>query len=105
MKALNEKRKNMTTAVLCHGANPGFVNHLLKHGMLDLAKQLIFDFPNDPDTPLLKKYLAEKNYAKIAQVAGVKVIQISEYDSQKTSLKKEKDMFISSWNVRKFVVD
>lgn len=99
VKHLNEKKKNSTTAILCHGANPGFVNHLLKQGLEDLTKQIIHDFPNDRNSSLLIQYLKAKDYANICKLSGVKIIQISEFDSQSSPIKKEKDTFLSSWNV------
>ncbi len=87
------------TAVLDHGANPGLISHLAKQGLEDIANKLISEKPTDARVPDLKKYLAEQNFSKLAQLEGVKTIHISERDTQITSKPKKVNEFVNTWSV------
>ncbi|MBI3795033.1 MAG: homospermidine synthase [Nitrospinae bacterium] len=90
------------TAVLEHGANPGLVSHFVKEALVDIARKIIREKPKNPRVKELKKNLAERNFPKLAQVAGVKVIHISERDTQIANNPKEVNEFVNTWSVEGF---
>ena len=67
------------TAVVEHGANPGLVSHLVKKALVDIANKTIED---GIATDAIKNALASEDYPKLAQSLSVKVIHISERDTQ-----------------------
>jgi homospermidine synthase len=91
-----------TTAVVDHGANPGLVSHFTKHALIGIANKIIKEKPTDKRVPLLKENLAAKNFAKLAQLAGVKVIHISERDTQITDQPKQVNEFVNTWSIEGF---
>ncbi len=91
-----------TTAIVDHGANPGLVSHFTKHALTDIAKKILKEKPKDPRVAELNKALAEKNYAKLAQLEGVKVIHISERDTQITDKPKQVNEFVNTWSIEGF---
>lgn len=94
--------KKGATAILDHGANPGLVSHFTKIGLLDIANKIMTEKPKDPRIAELKKYSTEKNFAKLAQLTGTKVIHISERDTQVTNKPKEVDEFVNTWSIEGF---
>jgi homospermidine synthase len=90
------------TAVVEHGANPGLVSHFTKVALEDIANKIIAEKPKDKRVPELKKYLAEGNFAKLAQLTGVKVIHISERDTQITDQPKRVNEFVNTWSIEGF---
>ena len=93
---------NGTTAVVDHGANPGLVSHFTKKALLDIAEKILKEKSADNRTVALEKALAEKNFARLAHLAGVKVIHISERDTQITNKPKEVNEFVNTWSVEGF---
>jgi homospermidine synthase len=91
-----------TTAVVDHGANPGLVSHFTKHALIGIAEKIIKDKPADKRVPQLKENLAAKNFARLAQLAGVKVIHISERDTQITDQPKQVNEFVNTWSIEGF---
>jgi homospermidine synthase len=87
------------TAVIEHGANPGLVSHWAKIGLEDIAqwtlKKATLSVQHDP----LEKALADADYARMAMLSGVKVIHISERDSQVSSQPKQINEFVNTWSV------
>jgi homospermidine synthase len=88
------------TAVLDHGANPGLVSHWAKRGLEDLATEIL-----KTDQPLTAERrqwtedcLAATDYARLAQVLGVRAIHISERDTQISSRPKEPGEFVGTWS-------
>lgn len=90
-----EISKNKATAVLSHGANPGLVNHLVKDALIDIAKKL-----NVNETPS-----SQTEWATLAMRIGLKVIHISERDSQFDLDKKKSDEFVNTWSVDGFIAE
>lgn len=90
------------TAVLDHGANPGLVSHFTKQALEDIANKIIAEKPKDARVPELKKHIAEQNFNKLAQLTGVKVIHISERDTQITDKPKEVNEFVNTWSIEGF---
>nr|WP_300094309.1 saccharopine dehydrogenase C-terminal domain-containing protein [Sedimentibacter sp.] len=90
------------TAVLDHGANPGLVSHFVKAGIIDITNKIIRENRDEKRTACLKEAAEEKDYAKMAQLMGLKVIHISERDTQITDKPKEVNEFVNTWSVAGF---
>ena len=95
--------KGHATAILDHGANPGFVSHLVKRGMQDIVKNLI----QTGDLPAYKqerlaKYSKLGDFKLLAQELGLRVIHISERDTQITDRPREHGEFANTWSIRGF---
>lgn len=91
-----------TTAIVDHGANPGLVSHFTKHALIDIANKILKEKPKDPRVAELNKALQDKNFAKLAQLEGVKVIHISERDTQITDKPKQVNEFVNTWSIEGF---
>ena len=91
-----------TTAIVDHGANPGLVSHFTKHALIDIAKKILKEKPNDPRKNDLEKALTDKNFARLAQLEDVKTIHISERDTQITNVPKEVNEFVNTWSIEGF---
>ncbi len=99
--------KNSATAVIEHGANPGLVSHWVKYGLEYICNQInlrqIDIKQNDWSEANVNGYekigkaLAEKNYARMAQLSGTKVIHISERDTQIEESRKPSE-FLNTWS-------
>ena len=96
------KENNGTTAIVDHGANPGLVSHFTKHALIDIANKILREKPKDSRKTQLEKALAEKNFAKLAQIEGVKTIHISERDTQITDKPKQLNEFVNTWSIEGF---
>ncbi len=85
-----QHKKQGSTAVLTHGANPGLVSHFLKQALWNMAK----------DTKW-KGNLPKKavEWAQLAHDLDIRTIHISEHDTQISSQIKKADEFISTWSV------
>lgn len=69
-RVLRARRPGTTTAVVCHGANPGLVSHFVRPGLLGLADALGVSVP------------AGASSAELAQLLGARAVQIAEHDTQ-----------------------
>jgi len=87
------------TAVLDHGANPGLVSHFTKRGLIEIAEKIIAEKPTDARISRLERALADRDFAQLAMLSGVKTIHISEQDTQITSSPKRKNEFVNTWSV------
>ena len=90
------------TSVVDHGANPGLVSHFTKHALIDIARKILKEKPKDPRKKELENALRDKNFAKLAQIEGVKTIHISERDTQITDKPKELNEFVNTWSIEGF---
>lgn len=93
---------NGTTAIVDHGANPGLVSHFTKHALIQISEKILKEKPKDPRRPAIEAALAEKKFSKLAQLAGVKVIHISERDTQITDKPKQVNEFVNTWSIEGF---
>lgn len=91
-----------TSAVVDHGANPGLVSHFTKHALLGIAEKILKEKPGDPRHARLERTLADKNFPALAQLADVKVIHISERDTQVTDQPKRVNEFVNTWSIEGF---
>ena len=88
--------KTGATSIVEHGANPGLVSHLVKKALVDIANKTIED---GIATDAIKSALAAEDYAKLAQALTVKVIHISERDTQVSDKPKLLNEFVNTWSV------
>jgi homospermidine synthase len=87
------------SAVVEHGANPGLVSHFTKQALEEIATAAIDHGRAAPGTA---DALGALSYNDLARLLGVKVIHISERDTQITNQPKEVDEFVNTWSVEGF---
>lgn len=90
------------TAVVDHGANPGLVSHFTKRALTNMAQKIISEKPRDARRGELESALQDKRFNVLAQLAGVKVIHISERDTQVTNQPKRMNEFVNTWSIEGF---
>lgn len=88
------------TAILDHGANPGLVSHFVKLALKHIAEKVIREkgSAEKERAELLASLLKGKEWAKLSQNLGVKVIHISERDTQITDKPKKVNEFVNTWS-------
>src|SRR5690242_11504514 len=93
---LRRRRPGGVTAVSCCGANPGMVSWMVKHALLDVAKDLgiAHDEPQTRD-----------DWAQLMRRAGVKGIHIAERDTQRARDPKPRGKFVNTWSVEGFIAE
>ncbi|MGI9096584.1 MAG: saccharopine dehydrogenase NADP-binding domain-containing protein [Candidatus Limnocylindrus sp.] len=94
---------NGPSAIVEHGANPGWVSHEAKFALEELGAALlsrnaIVGADAAARIATLERALAADDFAQVAEAAGVKVIQISERDTQLTDRPKEVGEFVNTWS-------
>jgi homospermidine synthase len=90
------------TAILEHGANPGLVSHFAKRGLLDIGRKICDEKPTDPRVHAIDHAMRYENYAELASLVNLRVIHISEIDTQQTSTPHRSDTFLNTWSVEGF---
>nr|WP_244258966.1 saccharopine dehydrogenase C-terminal domain-containing protein [Cupriavidus gilardii] len=96
MLAFARGRQTQPTALVAHGANPGMVSVLAKAALMELAgraglKQAAFQ--------------DRAGWAALARSLDVRVIQISEYDSQQVPGFPRDGEFASTWSAEGFITE
>ncbi len=91
-----------TTAVVDHGANPGLVSHFTKYALIQIAEKILKEKTRDPRRKDLERALKDLDFAHLAMISGVKVIHISERDTQITKQPKELNEFVNTWSIEGF---
>jgi homospermidine synthase len=91
--------KKGATAIVEHGANPGLVSHLVKKALVDIATKGLQDKKVSSD---VESALTEERYNDLAHLLNVKVIHISERDTQVTNRPKQWGEFVNTWSVEGF---
>src|SRR5262245_37114992 len=81
---LRRRRPGGITAVSCCGANPGMVSWMVKHALLDIARDLAVAH-DGPQT--------REDWARLMQRVGVKGIHIAERDTQRARDPKPRGKF------------
>jgi homospermidine synthase len=94
--------KKGATAILEHGANPGLVSHFTKMALTDIATEFLRDKPDDPRRTEIEQALATHTFNRLSQLLGVKVIHISEIDTQVSSIPHDPNVFANTWSVEGF---
>ncbi|MDV6343118.1 homospermidine synthase [Nitrosomonas sp. Is37] len=92
--ALRRKLGGGPTAILCHGVNPGLVSHWVKQALLNIAH----DIGVNLETPETRD-----QWAKLAQMLNISVIQCAERDTQAINPPKRIDEFVNTWSIDGFV--
>ncbi len=92
-------RKNGPTSIVEHGANPGLVSHWTKQALITIAQKIVEKKKNNNEKKELEKALSDKNFPKLAQLTGTKVIHISERDTQLTNVPKKVNEFVNTWSI------
>jgi homospermidine synthase len=96
-------KRNGPSIVVEHGANPGLVSHWTKVALNDIAEAILRTRrPAKARKAALEAALADHDYAQLAMHSGVKVIHISERDTQIADRPKEVDEFVNTWSVEGF---
>lgn len=91
------------TAVIEHGANPGLISHFTKQGLIDIGESLIADQKvKGAAAEKIAHLLASRQFNRLSQAVGVKVIHCSERDTQITNLPKRVDEFVNTWSIEGF---
>lgn len=90
------------TAILEHGANPGLVSHFTKRGLIDIGRRVVTENPRDRRAKAIEEALAAGAFNRLAQLVGLKVLHISERDTQVTNRPKEPHEFVNTWSVEGF---
>jgi homospermidine synthase len=91
------------TAVLEHGANPGLISHFTKHGLLDIAKHLLAERKvKGRKAEAVRQLAQDQVFNRLAMELGVKVIHVSERDTQISDKPKQVDEFVNTWSVEGF---
>lgn len=88
------------TAICTHGANPGWVSHLVKQALWELAHKNAAS-PATRNTP--PTHRAE--WAQLASDLGVRTIQIAERDWQRTISPISGDVLANTWSVDGLVAE
>jgi homospermidine synthase len=93
-----------TTAIISHGMNPGLVSHFAKRGLVDIAKKILSEKRDkQPERCAeIERYLNTNDFANLAKIEGVKIIHISERDSQITHKAKRSNEFVNTWSIDGF---
>ncbi len=95
--------KNGPTAIVDHGANPGLVSHWTKVALNDLAAMLLRQGNLAAERrAALERALENGDYAQLALTTGVKVIHISERDTQISNQPKRENEFVNTWSIEAF---
>lgn len=93
-----------TTAIITHGANPGWVSHFVKEALVDMVVYLEKQGKLNPKRlNKLTKWIEQENYPAIAKDLDVQVIHISERDSQIVKDVKKENVFRNTWSVVGFI--
>jgi homospermidine synthase len=87
------------TTVVEHGANPGLVSHWVKVGLEDIAQAILPGLTHTEKRAALERALADHNYAWLSMLTGVKVIHISERDTQISNRPKAVNEFVNTWSI------
>ncbi len=92
--ALRAGNGKAPTAVVTHGANPGWVSHLVKTALKTIAADTGVT-AGDP--------VSREEWAKLAQTLGIRTIHVAERDTQLADRPKELNEFVNTWSVDGFV--
>lgn len=90
------------TAIVEHGANPGLVSHWTKVALTDISRAMLAQGVSPHKHPDIERYLSQRAWNHLAMTLGVKVIHISERDTQITNVPKRTNEFVNTWSVAGF---
>jgi homospermidine synthase len=90
-----QQNASTSTAIVAHGANPGFISILLKKALLEMAS--INGINASPESQL--------EWAELAKKLGIRIVQISERDTQITLKQHDANSFVSTWSVEGLITE
>lgn len=104
IRALKAGWKNPgPSAVIEHGANPGMISHFAKQAVADISAALLADNKiTGSAREQLEQAIKDKAFNKMARLSGVKVIHVSERDTQISDKPKLVNEFVNTWSVEGF---
>ena len=86
-----------------HGANPGLVSHFTKQALLDIGTRVVAEKKVDARAAEeITQLMADQTFNRLAMQLGVKVIHVSERDTQISDQPKQVDEFVNTWSVEGF---
>jgi len=89
--------------VIEHGANPGLISHFTKKGLIDIAEKLLAEKKvRGARAEKLRQLVRDRAFNELSRALGVKVIHISERDTQVSSKPKRVGEFVNTWSVEGF---
>ncbi|NCY03641.1 MAG: homospermidine synthase, partial [Planctomycetia bacterium] len=99
------------TAIITHGANPGWVSHATKIGIRDWIAYLlrsvrsgsVHDGDGYDDVLEAQQAVNEGDYARAAALLNIQVIHIAERDTQISRLPKQTNEFVNTWSPMGFI--
>lgn len=94
---LAARSKGRPTAIVAHGANPGFVSVLVKQALHGMGARFLPGYDRPPGD--------QAGWARLAHDLGVRVIQVSERDSQVSARARAEGEFVNTWSVEGFVTE
>lgn len=95
IQAIRAECAGKSTALVAHGANPGFISILAKKALYEMARTC--GVSCDP--------VSREDWASLAQALDIRVIQISERDTQVESIQRKADEFVCTWSVDGFITE
>ncbi|MCK6474078.1 MAG: saccharopine dehydrogenase NADP-binding domain-containing protein [Planctomycetes bacterium] len=96
------KNPKGATAVLDHGANPGLVQHFTKQALKEIGEKWVSEHPHGERREKIEQALKSSAWNHLAHQLGVKVIHISERDTQLTREPKKLNEFVNTWSIEGF---
>ncbi|WP_347557219.1 saccharopine dehydrogenase NADP-binding domain-containing protein [Robbsia sp. KACC 23696] len=96
---LQRRTPGASTAIVAHGANPGFVSVLVKRALLQMASRNGIVHSFDPHS------VSRADWAGLAANLGICTIQISENDTQRAAAPFPSEMFVNTWSVSGFITE
>lgn len=91
------------TAILEHGANPGLISHFTKQGLIDIGENLLADRKVEGKAAEdIRQLITDRTFNRLAMKLGVKVIHVSERDTQVTARPKQIGEFVNTWSIEGF---
>jgi homospermidine synthase len=96
------REKPGPTAILEHGANPGLISHFAKMALLDISDRWLHTFPHEARQRAIERALSDEQFNHLAQLLDVRVIHISELDTQVSNRPKAENEFVNTWSIEGF---
>ena len=102
-RLVSEWREVGPTAVIEHGANPGLISHFVKQGLLDIGRRAVREKKfNGRVGREIEQCMHDLRFNELAMKLGVKVIHVSERDTQISDQPKQVDEFVNTWSIEGF---
>ena len=95
-------KERWPSCVCYHGMNPGLVNQFMKQGLHDIAATLL-KRETCQNRAAIQEHFESRDWPRLAQALGVKVIHISERDTQASTYCRKPMEFVSTWSVDGFL--